>query len=116
MILVVVEQLNLSFLLQHQGRFLRSAKTAREAIQALQTQVGAIEGVILDDAIPNSNLVTGYVRNKAPQIPLVSWQVAQHNSPFKNVAVPLPQSVTEPQEAEGDRYVWTVRKPVPTAQ
>lgn len=116
MLLVVVEQLNLAFLLQHQGRFLRSCKTAREAIQALQTQGESIEGVIVDDAVANSKVVTGYIRNKMPDLPVVSWQIAQRNSPFKNVAVSVPESALtapkpSPKEDPEDRFVWTVRKP-----
>lgn len=113
MILVVAEKLSLSFLLQHQGRFLRSARTADEAIHALEVH-NNIEGVVLDHAVPDSTLVSGYLRERRPDMQVVSWQVAQRNSPFRNVKVAIPDgSMPRTEESKEDRFVFTVRKPVP---
>lgn len=113
MILVVAEKLSLAFLLQHQGRFLRSARTADEAIHALEVHKN-IEGVVLDPAVPDSTLISGYLRERRPEMQVVSWQVAQRNSPFKNVAVAIPAgAMPSTGESKEDRFVFTVRKPAP---
>lgn len=106
MILVVAEQLNLSFLLQHQGKLVLSAQSAREAVRHLQTSGPAIEGVIMDDRLPSSRMVTGYIRNKLPELQVVPWQVAQRNSPFKKASAAKPQQ----RPTEKSRYVWYVNK------
>ncbi len=109
MILVVAEQLNLKFMLQHQGKFVLSAKSAREAVRLLQTSSDAIEGVVLDDALPSIRMVTGYIRNKMPELQVVPWQVAQRNSPFRRVLKEAPAG-TQAAAPQEDRYVWYVNK------
>lgn len=109
MILVVAEALNLSFLLQHQGKVVLSARSAREAVRLLQTSRKTIEGVIIDDRLPSSRLVTGFIHNRMPELQVVPWQVAQRNSPFKRAlegTSPSAQSAA----AQEDRYVWYVSK------
>jgi hypothetical protein len=83
MILVVTEQMNLRFVLQHQGKFLQSARTGTEALRILRDNLNNIQGVVLDDRISNSRLVSSYVRTNAPGVKLVSWQLAQQHSPFR---------------------------------
>jgi len=108
MILVVTEELNLAFLLQHQGRFVSAVRTASEAIQQLKEHGDNIKGVILDDRVRNSRVVSGYITNKRPDLKVTAWNVAQRNSPFKNVAAPMPKS--PPQRSDrlkaDDRFIW----------
>ncbi|MDB4897617.1 MAG: hypothetical protein JWN15_3879 [Firmicutes bacterium] len=105
MILVVVEQMNLSFLLQHQGRFLQNARSATEALRLLRGSVSNLQGVILDDRIQGSRLVAGFVRTHAPGVPLVPWNLAQRHSPFRNVK-DLPGEATRAVSGDRVRYVW----------
>jgi hypothetical protein len=85
MILVVTEKLDLTFLLQHQGECLRATRTAHEALQVLRTALPSISGIILDDRVENSRLVASYVRANAPTLRLVSWRIAERNSPFRHL-------------------------------
>jgi hypothetical protein len=105
MILVVVEQMNLSFLLQHQGRFLRRAGSATEALRILRESVGGLQGVILDERMQGSRLVAGYVRTHVPGVPLVPWNLAQRHSPFRNVG-DMEKEASKLGQAEQVRYVW----------
>lgn len=86
MILVVAEQLSLGFLLQHQGQCVRSTRTVHEALQILRLTLSSIQGVILDDRIENSRLISAYVRANAPALQVVPWRIAERHSPFKRVA------------------------------
>lgn len=86
MILVVAEQLNLGFLLQHQGQCVRSTRTAHEALQILRATLTSIQGVIIDDRIENSRLVSAFVRANAPALQVVPWRIAERHSPFKRVS------------------------------
>jgi hypothetical protein len=81
-ILVVSEQLNLRFLLQHQGKFIHSARTATEALRVLRDHLPQVKGIILDEHMPSSRLVETYCRTYAPALRVVSWRIAQRNSPF----------------------------------
>lgn len=85
MILVVAEQLNLGFLLQHQGQCVRSTRTVHEALEVLRATLDSIQGVIVDDRIENSRLVSAYLRANAPALQVVPWRIAERNSPFKVV-------------------------------
>jgi len=111
LLLVVSENLSLAFLLQHQGQTLRSARTAHDAMKILET-IAAIEGVILDERIENCKSVSTYIQKERPGLRVVSWQIAERNSPFKRVAVdtgPLtfPKPLVDTAEA---RFVWDARK------
>lgn len=104
MILVVAEQLSLRFLLQHQGRTIQSARTATEALRLLRNGFPHIQGIVLDERMENSKLVSGYVHSHAPGLQLISYQAAQRHSPFSL----MPAPVGEHKAAGGDenRYVW----------
>lgn len=102
MILVVAERLNLGFLLQHQGQTLRSTRTASEALQVLRTTLGAIQGVIMDDRVENSRLVTAYLRAHAPELQVVPWRIAERNSPWRRVKDGAP--IIEWKPTSGHRY------------
>lgn len=104
MILVVAEQLNLGFLLQHQGHTLRSTRTVTEALQVLRTTLSAIQGVILDDRLSNSRLVTAFLKANAPELEVISWRVAERNSPFKRVKEGAPAIEWKP--TAGHRYQY----------
>ncbi len=107
MILVVTEQLDLRFVLQHQGRFIRSARTASDALRILRSTPGSIQGIVLDERVANSRLVAGYARTHAPGIRLVSWRLAQRHSPFRNVREEQETRATpRPITSDGNRYVW----------
>lgn len=110
MILVVAEKLNLNFVLQHQGKCVLSAKSAREAVRLLQSSKEAIEGVIIDDALPSHRMVTGFIRNQMPDLQVVPWQVAQRNSPFKRASTEAPAAAGQPTAPQEGRYVWYVNK------
>lgn len=103
MILVVTDQMNLSFLLQHQGVFLHCTPSATEALRVLRDSLTNISGVVLDDRLHNSKLVSGYVRTHAPGVKLVSWQMAQRNSPFR---IMEEESVLWSADAERSRFVY----------
>lgn len=105
MILVVVEQMNLPFLLQHQGRFLQNARNVTDALRILRGDMSNLQGVILDERMQGSRLVAGFVRAHAPGVPLVSWNLAQRNSPFRNVK-DLPGDSQKQRQVEQIRYVW----------
>lgn len=85
MILVVAEELNLGFLLQHQGQCVRSTRTVHEALEVLRATLESIHGVIVDDRITNSRLVSAYLKANAPALQVVPWRIAERNSPFKRV-------------------------------
>jgi hypothetical protein len=104
MILVVSEQLNLGFLLQHQGQCLRSTRTVHEALQVLRTTLASIQGVILDERIENSRLVSAFVKAHAPDMKVIPWRIAERNSPFKRVRE-LGQTV-EWKPVTGNRYQY----------
>ncbi|HYG58717.1 MAG TPA: hypothetical protein VD902_11725 [Symbiobacteriaceae bacterium] len=106
MILVVVEQLDLRFLLMHQGKFLRSAKTATEALRFLRSNPTNLQGVVLDERIPNGRLVSGYIRTHIPNITLVSWQMALRASPFSDVPREGGIMIPVRRPDEDTRYVW----------
>lgn len=108
MILVVTEQLNLNFLLQHQGKFIRSARSATDALRILRSDMTSIQGVVLDERISASRLVSGYVRTHVPGIQLVSWHVAQRHSPFRTVGEE--GSTANRTANEYSRYVWDKAK------
>ncbi|HYF92623.1 MAG TPA: hypothetical protein VD969_10250 [Symbiobacteriaceae bacterium] len=105
MILVVAEQLTLRFVLMHQGKFLRSARTATEALRILRDGNLHLQGVVLDDKIVNSRLVSGYVRTHIPHLTLISMQLALRHSPFSDVA-PEAEMAAAARLAEENRYVW----------
>ncbi|HLO04352.1 MAG TPA: hypothetical protein VK191_14665 [Symbiobacteriaceae bacterium] len=86
MILVVAEQLNLSFILQHQGQCVRSTRTVHEALQILRATLTSIQGVIIDERIENSRLITAFMKANAPALQVVPWRIAERNSPFKRVS------------------------------
>lgn len=112
MILVVTEKLDLRFLLQHQGRFIQSARTATEALRYLRTNPPNLQGVVLDERVLNSKLVAGYCKANAPHITLVSWQLAQRNSPFRSVKEEAPAVAAAGsgsrrwQQPDRTRYIW----------
>ena len=106
MILVVVEQLDLRFVLMHQGKFIRSARTATEALRVLRSSPGNLQGVVLDERIPNGRLVSGYIRTHIPGLTLVSWQLALRASPFSDVPREDGIVVPTPRQYEEVRYVW----------
>jgi len=110
LLLVVSENLSLAFLLQHQGQTLRSARTATDALQILET-IRAIDGVILDERIEDCKSVSVYIQKERPELRVVSWQIAERNSPFKRVAVDIsPVTVPKPLvDTAGDRFVWDAR-------
>jgi hypothetical protein len=115
LILVVSEKLSLSFLLQHQGRFLITVRTATEALRTLRDHAGSIQGVILDDRIPSSRLVISYVRTHSPHVKLCSWAMAERNSPFRQVKEePQPQEIIYPplgyRKSDPLHYVWKNRQ------
>lgn len=105
MILVVAEQLNLRFLLMHQGKFIQSARTATEALRILRDVPGNLQGVVLDDKVINSRLVSGYVRSHIPNLTLVSMQLAMRHSPFSDVPADAAMTAAARQPDE-NRYVW----------
>lgn len=105
MILVVAEQLNLRFLLMHQGKFMQSARTATEALRILRTGPTNLQGVVLDETITNSRLVSGYVRNHAPNLTLVTMRMAERRSPFSDVP-PEAGMAAAARQSEANRYVW----------
>jgi hypothetical protein len=106
MILVVTDQLTLRFILQHQGKFIQNARTATEALRVLQQTTGNLEGIVLDDRLPNSRLVTGYVRTNLPGVVLVPWLTALRHSPFS--PVPREDGLTPggTRPATPARYIW----------
>lgn len=110
MILVVTEKLDLRFLLQHQGRFIQSVRTATEALRYLRTNPTNLQGIVLDERVLNSKLVAGYCKTHAPTIKLVSWQLAQRNSPFRTVKEEAPAEVpvtrTRLWQPDRSRYIW----------
>ncbi|MDF2628988.1 MAG: hypothetical protein K0R39_2819 [Symbiobacteriaceae bacterium] len=106
MILVVAEQLNLRFLLLHQGKFIQSARTATEALRILRNGPGNLQGVVLDEKVTNSRLVSGYVRTHIPNLTLVSMQLAMRHSPFSDVAPAQGMVAAGSQSPEVARYVW----------
>lgn len=105
MILVVAEQLNLGFLLQHQGQCVRSTRTAHEALQVLRSTLTSIQGVIIDDRLENSRLVSAFVKANAPDLQIVPWRIAERNSPFKRVKDA--EKVIEWKPVAGHRYQLT---------
>jgi|GEM_PF-3409647 len=105
MILVVTEQLTLRFLLQHQGRFIQSVRSATDALRVLRTEPANLQGVVLDERLPNSRLVSSFVRTHVPGVMLVSWQVAQRRSPFSAVEPEEEVILIRPTD-DHSRYVW----------
>ena len=107
MILVVTDKLDLRFLLQHQGRFIQSVRTATDALRYLRTSPANLQGIVLDERVINSRLVASYCKANTPDIKLVSWQLAQRNSPFRSVKEEAPAAapVQRPQ-------LWQDRKSV----
>lgn len=105
MILVVAEQLNLRFLLMHQGKFIRSARTATEALRILRDGPANLQGIVLDEKVVNGRLILGYVRTHIPNMTLVSMQLAMRHSPFSDV-VPDSTLVAAGKLPEENRYVW----------
>lgn len=106
MILVVAEQLNLRFLLLHQGKFIQSARTATEALRILRNGPGNLQGVVLDEKVTNSKLISGYIRTHIPNMTLVSMQLAMRNSPFSDVARTHGMVAATSQTPEVPRYIW----------
>jgi hypothetical protein len=106
MILVVTDELTLRFILQHQGKFIQNARTATDALRILRQATGNLEGVILDDRLPNSRLVSVYVRMNAPGVMLVPWRVAVRHSPFSMLPREDALAVGNTHSAEPVRYVW----------
>lgn len=104
MILVVAEHLELKFVLLHQGRFMQSARTATDALRVLRGNLPNIQGVVLDYGVPNARLVSGYLRNNAPGLRVVSMQIAQRNSPFRSITAEDRRALQ--QSGELDRYIW----------
>lgn len=105
MILVVAEQLNLGFLLQHQGQCVRSTRTTHDALEVLRATLSSIKGVIIDDRVENSRLVAAFVKANAPELQIVPWRIAERNSPFKHVKEP--EKVVEWKPVAGHRYQLT---------
>lgn len=106
MILVVAEQLNLRFLLLHQGKFIQSARTATEALRILRDGPENLQGVVLDDQVTNSRLVSGYIRTHIPNMTLISMQLAMRHSPFSDVAPAQGLVAAGSKAPEVARYVW----------
>jgi hypothetical protein len=106
MILVVTGELNLRFLLMHQGKTLQSARTATDALRILRAASNNLEGVILDHRVSNSKLVAGYVRTHIPGVTLVSWQLASRSSPFSTVPREHDSFLPFPHVEESPRFVW----------
>ncbi|HWI60683.1 MAG TPA: hypothetical protein VNT75_02460, partial [Symbiobacteriaceae bacterium] len=104
MILVVAEQLTLRFLLMHQGKFIQSARTATEALRILRAGPPNLQGVVLDEKVTNSRLVSGYIRAHIPNLRLVSMQLAVRHSPFSDVPAAVGQAAAA--SMEESRYVW----------
>ncbi|HLN60555.1 MAG TPA: hypothetical protein VK464_03315 [Symbiobacteriaceae bacterium] len=107
MILVVTNELDLRFLLMHQGKTLQSVRTATDALRVLRNGTSQLEGVILDHRVTNSKLVAGYVRTHVPGLTLVSWQLAMRSSPFSTVPreagdmLPIDRGIED-----STRYIW----------
>jgi hypothetical protein len=106
MILVVAEQLNLRFLLLHQGKFIQSARTATEALRILRTGPENLQGVVLDEQVANSKLISGYIRTHIPNMKLVSMQLAMRNSPFSDVPRTHGLAAANGKPQDTARYVW----------
>lgn len=106
MILVVAEQLNLRFLLMHQGKSIRSARTATEALRILRNSPPNLQGVVLDEKVTNSRLVSGYIRAHIPNLTLVSMQLATRQSPFSDVPAAVGAAAAARMDDGAGRYVW----------